>query len=116
LCVCVCVSLCAESYGKHWSLQFSRIGVLSVDWTEPAKNANCLYISTTPRDKTLWKNVCVLSLQVLWIFSLHLSLLCLFPPFFSPRLVSLSVSASISFACSESHAEHWSFQFSIIGV
>jgi hypothetical protein len=31
LCVCVCVSLCAESYGKHWSLQFSRIGVLSVD-------------------------------------------------------------------------------------
>jgi hypothetical protein len=39
VCVCVCVSLCAESYGEHWSLQFSRIGVLSADWTEPAKNA-----------------------------------------------------------------------------
>jgi len=39
-----------------------------------------------------------------------------FPPFFPPRLVSLSVSASISFSCSESHAEHWNFQFSMIGV
>jgi hypothetical protein len=39
-----------------------------------------------------------------------------FSSIFSPRLVSLCVSASISFSCSESDAEHWNFQFSIIGV